>query len=178
MERNANAMAGLKAFQEARAERAAVREHALAANRLPDPALIKRYALELANAEAVAFMAGDGLQAPGAIVTRRVRGEERATHFLNLQTGGFHQGDYAETYAEGLADFAARLARYDRTGGLREAADRQGFGMETVSGYVDAARRAVFARLQAGEAEADEISPMSDPLAEAVRQSLIKGGRS
>lgn len=68
-------------------------------------------------------MAGDGCQAPGAIVVRDM-GESRtagryAVHFANFQDGGFHSGDYLDSPDEAARVASERLRRYDPTGRLR-----------------------------------------------------------
>lgn len=81
------------------------------------------------------FMDGDGCQAPGAIVLRKVRDASRgdyrdewAVHFANTQCGGYHGGDYTGDYAKALTYFDERVARYDPDGSRR--ASFEGFVAE------------------------------------------------
>jgi len=120
---------------DAQAERLAVKNRALQANRAASPDVLAQYRADLEAAPAVAFLAGDGIQAVGAIVLRESPGALHPwrVHFLNLQSGGYHGGNYCGTYADGLAAFADKLQRYDPTQGLRDAAQAQGLNLETVS---------------------------------------------
>lgn len=130
-----------RAWIQAFTQREAVKRRALEADRRAEHGVLCRYAADLEAAQAVAFMAGDGIQAPGALVVRHVDGAHPlAVHFLNLQCGGYHGGTYCGTLAEALESFRERLGRFDPTGGLREAAEAQGLNLETVSAILAEAR--------------------------------------
>jgi hypothetical protein len=79
------------------------------------------------------FMDGDGCQAPGAIVIRKVKDDrgdgkpEYAVHFANTQCGGYHDGYYTSDLARAHRDFCDRLARYDPDG-TRRASYMDGTG--------------------------------------------------
>ena len=67
-------------------------------------------------------MAGDGAQAPGAVVLRRVAGYHPfVIHFANLQSGGYHMGDYFKTLKEAYPVFDKRKDYADPTGNLNKA---------------------------------------------------------
>ena len=91
----------------------------------PEAATFERYAECLANAERVHLMAGDGIQAPGAIVLRLMPNPDRGyrVQWLNLQAGGFGDSSYdIPTRARALDEFAAMVRRYDPTRALSKAA--------------------------------------------------------
>lgn len=84
----------------------------------------------IAAAESAAIMFigmnGDGCQAPGAIVVRKVREPsdlypegEYAVHFANTQCGGFHSGTYTKDLGAALVAACEDANRYDPTGRLR-----------------------------------------------------------
>lgn len=72
-------------------------------------------------------MAGDGFQAPGAIVLRHQANApgKFVIHFANLQCGGFHQGWYDLDEGEALIAYRDRCHRYDPTGELHRAAEQR-----------------------------------------------------
>lgn len=72
------------------------------------------------------LMAGDGAQAPGAVVQRTLdSGEHRhVVHFFNLQSGGFHSGSYHTDETEAMAEYTRQIKRYDPTGMLHREAER------------------------------------------------------
>lgn len=66
-------------------------------------------------------MAGDGIQAPGAIVIRRLEHNKRhpyVVHFRNDQCGGYCDGDYCENYLDAWEAYDRKCKRYDPTGDL------------------------------------------------------------
>lgn len=57
-------------------------------------------------------ISGDGAQAPGAITLRQWGPGQYATHFYNVQDGGFHHGRYFGNLPDAEADFARRVTQY------------------------------------------------------------------
>lgn len=89
-----------------------------------------------AEAVMVAFMNGDGCQAPGAAVVRKVRDtakgdsfDEYAVHFANTQCGGYHGGSYSKDLAGAIEAFTERCTRYDPDG-TRRASYIEGTGVD------------------------------------------------
>jgi hypothetical protein len=78
--------------------------------RLDVVAALDAYPLDLLEVK----VPGVGAQAEGAVVLRDMgpRAVHRwATHFRNDQSGGYHGGDYFETYARALEGFALMAAK-------------------------------------------------------------------
>lgn len=91
---------------------------------LPETVKLIQYGQSMTQARALYPMAGDGIQAPGALIIRALPDNDIhpfAVHFLNLQSGGYHAGDYCETLAEAESAYASRCRRYDPTGRLNAA---------------------------------------------------------
>ena len=58
---------------------------------------------------------GDGVQAPGYITLCHIPGAHPfVVHFLNVQDGGFHSGDYCKDDVSARRVFAHRSERYTR----------------------------------------------------------------
>jgi len=100
----------------------------LLAQLLADPDLVRHHVI-----------AGDGFQAPGAIIMRRLS-NGYAIHFANLQTGGYHSGWYDLGEDEALIAYRDRCRRYDPTGELTSAAARR----QTINDTIE--RRCAYAR--------------------------------
>lgn len=95
---------------------------------MPSPEMLSKYADAMDKAVNLYLMAGDGCQAPGAIITRFEAGALHPwrVHFLNLQCGGYHAGGYHETESGAFEEFKERCLRYDKTGGLHHAIKASG----------------------------------------------------
>lgn len=89
--------------------------------------LARRESAELSDVIQEYPLKGDGCQAPGAIVLRRLDGNDVTpfvVHFRNDQDSErvgrpcYYFGDYCTSLADGWRAFADKVARYDPTGAL------------------------------------------------------------
>jgi hypothetical protein len=64
----------------------------------------------------ITHIEGDGVQAPGAVVTRvwreSVNGTEYATHLLNKQTGGCAYGDYTRDAEQAASNHEEKVKKW------------------------------------------------------------------